>query len=711
MNFKRLFKKYLSARVHWIKNNSQKILTASCILVLVLFLFARALSGSLQTRYAMLSSQILLDRNRKEIEIKPNEKGFYSRPLAKIPARFEELLLKKEDRFFYWHPGINPISVARDLFSYIRTGRLKGSSTLTQQTVKILLGNENNRTLKNKLIETVYTLSLELMHSKKDILAMYANTAYVGNQAQGVEEAAQFYFGISADALNDVQTLSLLTALNNPSVRYPGSSSNNRFIPILADALHRDIDEKYRKTFSHLEIRTPTNRTSETGFELRTLKIPCKETCVLSVDRELTQTLRAILKKDLSDLRLQEVENGAIVVIKLPENELIAQVGSPAPFESGEGYQINMAIQPRPIGSVIKPFIYMNAFEKGARPYTLVEDREYKYEIGTGFAFYPKNYDGEYRGTVTLHQALSNSLNVPSVKVLEYVGLPQFYTFLTNDLRFKPIQPLENYGLGIALGGLEMDLLTLAHYVTAFPNGGILKPLAYSSAEPGKYLTPPMERGATGKIRVGSQAEVQLVNKILSDRDTGVEQFGIKSDLNIPAKNYALKTGTSRDFHDSWTIGYTPDFLVGVWIGNSSNKPMERVSGQMGAGKIWHDAMELLLSSEYNKDTPFAFDNVHEFREAGTIQYGLEGDDYEHARLLMQEHTLILSPHNGDTFLFEPGMTIPFRASEDAEWFVNGNFTGKGKEIVWRPEKEGNYAVTAEGEGQKEKLVITIKVE
>src|SRR3989338_2381195 len=136
-----------------------------------------------------------------------------------------------------------------------------------------------------------------------------------------------------------------------------------------------------------------------------------------------------------------------------------------------------MAIKPRPVGSTIKPFIYLKGFEKGLRPYTLVNDREYKFPIATGFPLYPKNYDGAYRGIVPLHEALSGSLNVPTVKTLEYVSLSDFYSFLEHTLGFKPLQTWDSYQYGIALGGLEMDPLTLAHLMTTFGNQGELTPL------------------------------------------------------------------------------------------------------------------------------------------------------------------------------------------------------------------------------------------
>lgn len=326
------------------------------------------------------------------------------------------------------------------------------------------------------------------------------------------------------------------------------------------------------------------------------------------------------------------------MVIKLgrgnESNELFAVVGSPDPQSRASGAQINMALVPRPVGSAAKPFIYAKAFERGARPYTLVDDREYRYMIGTGFAFYPKNYDGKYRGEVTLHYALANSLNVPAVKTLEFAGLERVNEFLLNMLGFRPRQPLDTYGLGIALGGLEVDPLTFAQYMTIFPNDGVLAPLKIGlSGDAPVYLTPPMSKPRAEIERVIAAPFVRLVTKILSDRSISVDQFGMKGNLNLTKTEYAVKTGTTYDYHDSWTVGYTPDFLVAVWIGNSDNTPIRQVSGQQGAGRVWRDAMELFLHlatlhvpnsiSRKSKNTNATITLNTVFRETTMTMYGV----------------------------------------------------------------------------------------
>ncbi|MBI3589344.1 MAG: transglycosylase domain-containing protein [Candidatus Liptonbacteria bacterium] len=685
------------------------------IVLLLLFLVYGAvypLNAELKSFYAKQFSPVIVDRNGERISLNPNYRGYYAEDVNQVPENFKELLIKKEDRFFYYHLGINPFSVFRDGLQALLSWKLRGSSTLTQQLVKNLLGNENRRTVKNKIIEALYTLALELYTSKDQILKMYANTVYFGNQMQGVKEASLYYYGRTPEALAKTQTLELLAALNNPSARYPGAKKNEEFTAILADKFGIDTYGEIEKTQPR-ENLAPYTRKTNPSFEVGTLNTSCEDKCALTIDASLTETLRNILQTNLKSAAFRGVDNGAIVVIKLSpdssENELLAVVGTPDPSANYQGKQINMALKARPIGSTAKPFIYAKAFEKGARPYTLVDDREYKYKIGTGFYLYPKNFDGKYRGIVTLHQALSNSLNVPTVKTLDFVGVDDFNNFLQNTLQFYPRQKLENYELGIALGGLEMDLLTLSHYFTIFPNEGILKPLKIADAPRVTYLQPPMTTAlTTAPKKVVDAKFIKLVNKILSDRVTGVDQFGLKSNLNLTQSNYAVKTGTTYNFHDSWAIGYTPDFLVGVWVGNSSNQPIRQITGQQGAGKIWHDAMEFLLNSPYNKKSEFNFDGLKEFDTGGTLDCGLPNDHYQSVRNLIEDNGLILEPHNGDVFAVESGATVPLHSREEANWYIDGKFLDAGDDLSWPP-AIGVHQILAETKnGKKEKVEIEI---
>ena len=689
--------------------NQKPLLIVGLILLAIISAFLITgyfLQKQLITIYDNQNSQIVKDRNGQEIGILPNEKGNFARYFDKIPARVKELLIQKEDQYFYYHFGFNPWSIIRASLGYLGLYPSKASSTITQQLVKNLLKKETERSLKNKIIESFYTLSLETYQTKNNILKMYLNTIYFGQKTQGLAEASRLYFDLSPDLISDSQILQLLSTLSSPAENNPTSSKNKKIALSLAQKM--GFSEQNLIMTDPLTVKENMKKYShfhDTYFEIQTLyslkETPEQKSVELTIDKDLTTKIRKIIERNLEDLKPKNAKNGAAIVVKLPENEILALIGSPNPQSFGEGYQINMLQEPRPIGSTIKPFIYLKAFEKGLRPYTLIDDREYKYITAIGFPLYPKNFDYKYRGEVNLHYALSNSLNVPTVKVLEYVGLQDFYNFLEKDLEFKPIQDLDNYQLGIALGALEMNLLDLAHYFTIFSNDGILKELKiYKNDEtlaPDKRITEP--------------EYIQLINKILNDRETGIEQFGLKSDLNLFQQNYALKTGTSRDFRDSWVIGYTPDFLVGVWLGNADNSPMDEVSGQVGAGRIWAEIMELLLNSKYNKKTPLNFDLVQEFNVRGSIEYGLPGDNYQDYQSALKEanKSLILNPHDGDNFLLEENTKIILKAKEGIRWFINENFLAESQTAIFIPQETGQCQIKAEGnDGFQETVTIYI---
>ena len=658
--------------------------------------------------YKNNQSPFLKDRKGQAIAILPNPKGYYAYyiNLNQVPSRFKNLLIKKEDKFFYYHFGFNPFSIGKAILGRMKIGKRKASSTIEQQLVKILLGKERKRNIKNKIIESFYVFSLEIFQPKEKILEMYINSVYFGNQAQGLYEASQLYFNLPPTLLSDGQILQILSTISSPSKNNPAKPSNIK----LAKGLAKELKIKEPKFLEPKEVKINIKHRrhlEDSFFEISSfLKNNNFKNCSLTIDNDLNRQIRKIVKRDIEILEEKGAKNAALVVIKLPENEILSLIGSPNPNSLEEGYQINMLLKPRAIGSTIKPFIYLKGFEKGLRPYTLVDDREYKYLTGIGFPLYPKNFDYKYRGIVSCHYALSNSLNVPALKVLEYVGIEDFYKFIKEDLEFKPIQSLENYQLGIALGGLEMNLLNLARYFTIFPNNGILKPLKISNDKTCNSYFADQKTKKISEVKY-----IQLVNKILSDRKAGIEEFGLKSEFNLFQKNYALKTGTSRDFKDSWIVGYTPDFLVAVWVGNANLSPTKGLSGQIGAGKIWQDVMELLLNSRYNKKTPFSFNLIKTFKDGRNLEYGLEGDNYQKIKniLIKKDDSLILTPHQNDIFLLKETNGIILQAKEEVNWFINERFFKKGEKIVFKPLKNGEYKITAKSKSASQDIIIRLK--
>ena len=685
-----------------LKKYRRVVLAAALFGIICVVLVSYQLSAKLHAVYKKEASIAITDVHGTFLELRPNERGEFMTE-GKASPRMRELVIRSEDRFFYYHLGVNPVSTLRSIFEYVFSDGHAGGSTITQQLAKNLLHHENERTITNKLEEIVYAVALELHTSKQDILTMYLDTAYFGDRMEGVEQASLHYFRKSASQLEDGDIVQLLVLLSSPSLDPESAQSTLRM-----KRLASHIGVTGVTTFHPLPKSVREAKKAPTMFEIGRLA-DCTNSCALTVDGELTEKIRDVVSQNLSSPKFASVGSAAVAVIKLGKgseaNRLLALVGTPNPYGAGEGNQINMALLPRPIGSTWKPFIYSEAITKGVRPYTLIDDSEYRYEIGTGFAFYPKNYDGIYRGPVTVNYALSNSLNVPAVRALGFDGVDAFGEFMQHDLGFIPRQSFDTYQLSIALGGLEMNPLLLAEYFTVFPRSGVLAPLSVRTSE--RSADVPMLTPFEGTKRIFTPTTTALMNRMLSDRLMGVEQFGLESNLNLPFQDYAVKTGTTYDYHDSWTVGYTSDAVVVVWIGNSDNKAMDQLSGARGAGKIWHDVMSLLYARGDIHPQSFTAGGIVTVTTPEGESFGLQEDDIARARLIMSHSGVVLEPHDQDVLLYQRGMSVPLRSRVPLAWSVDGKLLGEGEELFWNPIRSGEYLLTAKAAGGK---VVTLHI-
>lgn len=659
--------------------------------------------------YLTRESTKYLDKNDSLLALLQNNQGYYSNYLEEIPKLLKYLLLKKEDKYFYYHFGLNPFSIFRNIYSKTRDIN-SASSTITLQLAKILLSHEKERTLINKAKEIYVALALETFKSKDDILLMYMNSVFLGNNIQGFQTASRLYFDESIEHLNKSEIISLLVTLNSPSTTNPFTAKNTKKSNLIYKYLNLDslkFNEITKKEEQKLRNKFNKCKKSDAYFELSSLDIPNKTT-KFTIDKNLTKKIRKLTYAKIQSLFEKNAFNASVIVIKFPENELISLIGSPNPEITDSEYKINMALRPRQIGSTVKPFIYTKGFEYGLRPYTLVNDREYKYNIASGQALYPKNYDYSYNGNVPLSYALANSLNVPTVQVLNFISTRKFSDFLLKDLEFTPYQDLDTYQLGIALGELDMTLLELSHFFTIFAQNGYLKPLTLIKNS--AYNFSDLPKSLILDKKIFDKKFIDLTNSILSDRQKGIGQFQAKSYLNLPYDNYCVKTGTSDEFRDSLAIGYTKDYLVGVWVGNANFEKMDGVSGQSGAGKIWHDIMILLHNnSEYNKNTKFNLNNVTYFDYSGTNEPGLTDDNYKKIRNILKYDDLILSPHLNDVFLFEKNMSITLSASQPVTWNINDLIVNNKKNYNWKPTKSGKFQIIAKTkDGEEQSIIIQI---
>jgi 1A family penicillin-binding protein len=595
-------------------------------------LFARWLGplpdlSALEGRAASPSTLILDRHGRLLYEVADPKRGKHTPiPLARVPLACRQATLATEDAAFYSHPGVDAWAVLRALWQNLRAGQtVSGASTLTQQLARNLLlspEERGQRTLRRKLREALLALALELRYSKDDLLALYLNQTYYGHFAVGLEAAAQAYFGKSAAELGLAECALLAGLPQWPAGYNPlenPEAARQRQATVLglmvkhgylsAEDAARAAREPLRFAATPFPIRAPhfvmyvlglleeelgRERLAQGGLRVyTTLDLGWQETAEDIIRYRLRQ-----LAEDPNAPRERRVENAALVALDPYTGHILAMVGSPDYFNPRISGAVNAALALRQPGSAIKPITYAAAFDperaarRGQQPYTpatMVADVRTAFPTREGTPYVPRNYDLEYHGPVLLRQALAASLNIPAVKVLQFVGLEDFVA-QAQRLGLRTLEDPNRYGLALTLGGGEVRLLDLTAAYAAFANGGRqVVPMAILRVEDaqGRVVR-------TWEPRLGPQAVspqvAYLITDILSDNQARAAAFGEASPLYLgfPA---AAKTGTTTDWRDNWTLGYTPDLAVGVWVGNADNAEMLGVSGIAGAAPIWRDFM------------------------------------------------------------------------------------------------------------------------
>ena len=533
--------------------------------------------------------------------------------LEQIPTSLVDATLAAEDGRFWRHHGVDWRATARAAWSCIRHGRVvSGGSTITQQLVKSF--QKRPRTLSTKFIEALQAMRLEQVWSKERILAEYLNRLDYGNRRRGAAGAARFYFG--TPELSRAQAAFLAGLPQAPSRLNPHrhfASAKKRQAWILDRMLALGFlegDEYRRARAEPLRLASPRRVFNAPHFVdlvleqhpgmLETMSGLVRTT----LDLELNHAAETILHRQLERLREHHVNDGAVVILVNRSGDVLSLVGSDDYFAPGDG-QVNGAWAARSAGSTFKPFTYLIALEKGATPASVVADVPSEFATPTG-VFAPVNYRRQCRGPVRYRIALANSLNIPAVKVLESIGGP---ATLLEHLKACGLSTLkdapEHYGLGLTIGNAEARLLELANAYACLARLGVYRPyrLLGERGYPQAPIPPPLRASprtagpsfpgqnptATEKdIRLFDTRAAFLIADILADNSARALEFGSDSTLRFDFP-VACKTGTSTDFRDNWALGYTPEFTVGVWVGNFDGSPMNQVSGVTGAAPILHE--------------------------------------------------------------------------------------------------------------------------
>jgi penicillin-binding protein 1C len=555
-------------------------------------------------------------------------------PLASIPLALQQATISTEDNTFYQNPGVDVMGILRALWIDLHGGEtLAGGSTITQQVARTLLlqpEERSQRSLRRKLRESILAWQLARRYPKDKILELYLNQTYYGAFSYGVEAAAQTFFNKHATDL-DLAECALLAGLPQSPGTYnplanPQAGKQRQGVVLGLMEKHNQITSAERElaaqeTLEYASIPYPIEAphfVMMVEAQLEQILPPdllhthTSLTVRTTLDLDWQHQAEAIAVHQLDILNHppdgsvgHNVHNAALVALDPRTGEILALLGSPDYFDASISGAINMAISPAQPGSALKPVIYAAAFDpKQADPWTaatMILDVRTAFSTHAGEPYVPVNYDQKEHGPVSARAALASSLNIPAVKTLNKVGLVQAIQ-LASKLGITTFEDPNQYDLSLALGGGAVRLLELTSAYAAFDNGGYkATPHAILdvTAADGSVLYKPQPAAA---MQVLDERVAWLVTNILSDDSARAIGFGLNSALNLD-RPAAAKTGTTTNFHDNWTIGYTPDLVVGVWVGNANYQPMRDVTGLTGAGPIWHQFMRTVLSGR--PKTPF----------------------------------------------------------------------------------------------------------
>jgi penicillin-binding protein 1C len=664
------------------------------------------LVASLYLRFAPLppipteTTPTILDRNGVVLYEPLGASGTRSAWMSEIPHKVERATIAAEDKRFYLHPGIDPIALVRALAHDVRHFRIvEGGSTITQQVAKLML---QRRSRWQKVHEAVVALQLEARYDKNEILALYLNLAPYGEQTIGIARASRRYFGCDPEQLTVAQAAYLAALPQRPS------SKNVRYREVLKrmHATKADFAEKLSLDRGKHPLLAP-------HFVERVRAIAHGSRIQTTLDAKLQQEIQGIIAANKPELLKHGAHSVAVAVLDNRSGQWLAWEGSGDYFGSDFGGAIDGVVTPRQPGSALKPFTYALGFESGFTPATVLDDVPSHFPTAEqGVVYTPRNYDGRYRGPLRARFALAGSENVPAVQLLSKLGPASLLRFL-RALGFKNFdRTADYYGLGLTLGDAEVTLEQLVCAYAVFARGGV---------------------GFSGK-RLVSQRTAFWITDILSDPAAREYIFGSGGALDFPFP-VAVKTGTSQAYRDNWTIGYTRDVTVGVWVGNFDLTTLRNSSGVTGAGPIFHAVMlATARDREQIVERPADLERVpvcaltglrpstacpevdNEWlpsdapvvfcaHPSGVRRPGRRSDSAGMAGALH-----IVNPPDNTTYLIDPTLHREFqalrlRASEPATFTIDG----KRVRDEW-PLEPGRHVVAAVDErGRRDSVTITVR--
>ena len=540
--------------------------------------------------------------------------------LSDVPEYLKTAVIVAEDANFYHHFGIDPKAILRALLVNLKLKKpIQGGSTIPQQLIRSTFLTPE-KTIKRKVREIILTLELDRRYSKDQILEWYLNQVPFGSNTYGVEAASQTFFSKKAKDLTLAEAVILASLIRSPSYLSPYGEHKDELLQRKDYILDRMVKEgyidakeaeiakkeevKFKKPFT--SIRAPhfiifvrkmlIEKYGEDFLKKKGLQV------FTTLDVELQELAEKVIAEGVERNKNFRAYNAALVAICPKTGQILALVGSAdyfsEPFPKNCTPGKDCLFEPefdvatlglRQPGSAFKPFVYATAFSKGFSDKYTVIDEETNFGIWGGKPYIPQNYDGLFRGPVTLRQALAQSLNVPSVKVLVYLAGIEDSIKTAKSFGITTLKDPSFYGPSLVLGGGEVKLLDMVSAFGVFATEGLRnKPVAILKIKDSQGNI--IEEQKNDPKRVLSSETARLINDVLSDNESRAPMFGANSPLNV--KGVCAKTGTTQYFNDAWTIGYNSKIVVGVWVGNNDNSPTFKQPGVVLAAPIWRNFIE-----------------------------------------------------------------------------------------------------------------------
>ena len=534
-----------------------------------------------------------------------------------IPEKFKTCIIAFEDDYFYKHPGFNPISIIKALKENLSSGDIKrGGSTITQQVIRLSRKGQS-RTYLEKLKEIILATRLEFRYSKEKILTLYASHAPFGGNVVGIDAASWRYYNRNANDLSWAESATLAVLPNAPSLIYPGKNQKqllakrNRLLKKLLD--NKSIDSlTYNLSLAEGLPQKPYALPQTAPHLLQTISKTNKGKRVkTTINKQLQEHVNTIVSNHYNVLKQNEIYNISVLVLDVKTRKVLSYVGN-SPTDKAHQKNVDIINKPRSTGSILKPFLYAAMLDAGdILPNTLVAD------IPSQFGNYsPENFNKEFDGAVPAKRALSRSLNVPAVRMLQEFGLDRFHHYL-KDLKLKDITYNANhYGLSLILGGAESNLWDLCKSYAAFSstinhfNDTSSEYFSNEFCEPTFYDSQTIDFGKKSTEKtLFDAASIYLTYQSLKEvnRPEGDDNWEFFDN----SKQIAWKTGTSYGFRDAWAIGTTKDYVVGVWVGNADGEGRPGLVGVQSAAPILFDVFDALPNSQWFKKP---FDEMQEIK-------------------------------------------------------------------------------------------------